>query len=320
MTRTDRSRWAAVAVVAVLGLLGGCASGDTDTDGPASPTVPSVTDDPTPDTGRAEPDDGPDGPGAAPTPAPRGLVYYAGRRARTGEWLLLAEQTGFLGRTELLAAVRAAMAGPPADADYTSLWSGNVVDRVTLLWDGDEGYFSVRLDEAATTRPPGMSMREAHLAIQQVVWTLGSVGRVQAPVRFRVGRSDEPVTDLLGIPATGPDDTYLAADHRGVLSSMNILTPADGATVDGVVEISGLAESFEATVGIRVVDAGGGLVADDATQAEECCGRLFPWTYSLDTSGWPPGAYTLSALTDDPVGIAQGSDGPEIDTKAITVR
>lgn len=146
-------------------------------------------------------------------------------------------------------------------------------------------------------------MREAHLAIQQVVWTLGSVGRTPAPVRFSVGRRDGAVTDLLGVPATGPAATYLAADYRGVLSSMNTLAPADGATVAS-----------------RVATVGGGLVVDDSTQAEQCCGRLFPWTYSLDTSEWPAGVYTVLALTDDPVRIAQGSDGPQIDTKVITVQ
>ena len=213
------------------------------------------------------------------------------------------------------------MTGPPVDPDYSSAWDGDAVEHVKLWWDGDEGYYAVRLrDEGATRRPAGMSMREAHLAIQQVVWTLGSVGRVPAPVRFATGRFGEPVTDLLGVPATGPAETYPAADYRGVLSSMNTLAPADGATVDGVVEVSGLGESFEATVGIRVVDAGGDLVVNDSTQTEGCCGRLFPWTYSLDTTDWPSGAYTLSALTDDAVGIAHGSDGPQIDTKTITVR
>lgn len=318
--RSGRSRWAAAAAVAVLGACAGCSGGSADPDdtAPRSPTTTVTTTvtptaEPTAGTGSAEPDEEQ---GTAAS-SPRGLVYYAGRRARTGEWQLVAEQSGLRGRADLLAATTR----PPTDPDYRSLWSGDVVDRVRLLWDGDEGYYSVRLrDEAATRRPAGMSLREAHLAIQQVVWTLDLVGRVPAPVRFSVARSDEPVTDLLGVPATGPSDTYLAADHAGVLSSMNILAPADGAAIDGTVEVSGLAESFEATVGIRVAGPGGEVVVDDSTQAEQCCGRLFPWTYSLDTTGWTPGAYTVSALTDDPVGIAQGSDGPEIDTKVITVR
>ncbi len=303
---------AVVAVVLVLVLRGGA---ETPTEAPAatSPTsaVPSkpVPSKPVPSK-------------AVPTPRPKtALVYYAGRRARTGELLLFAEPAADRTRAGgLLDAVRAATAGTPLDPDYTSLWRGITVDKVRLLWDGDEGYYSVRLVAGAPTgRPAGMSMREAHLAIQQVVWTLHSVGTVEAPVAFNVGGDTEHVTDLLGVPATGPYDTYLAADHGGVLSRINILAPEDGATVEGEVEVSGLAESFEATVSVRVLGPRGQVVVDDATQAEECCGRLFPWSYTLDTTEWPPGTYTLSFGTDDPVGTAQGSDGPEIDTKTVRI-
>lgn len=68
-----------------------------------------------------------------------------------------------------------------------------------------------------------------------------------------------------------------------------------------------------------LLDPGGRRVVEDSTQAEECCGRLFPWTYDLSTTGRAPGAYTLEIRTDDPVGIAHGSDGPEIDTKTLTI-
>lgn len=324
--RGGRPAWrAAVAltICTVLGVLVGC-------DGAAPPSTsdadPSVSEGPTTAGTPTEPTNEPTNePTEEPTtrpasPSPEGLVYYAGRRAHTGELLLFAEPSGLTGRQDLLAAVRAAMAGPPLDPDYTSLWGDDVVASVRLLWDGDEGNYVVRLvDDRATERRPGTSMREAHLAIQQVVWTLHSVGRVRAPVQFRVGRSPEPVTDLLGLPATGPYDTYPAADHSGVLSRINVLTPDDGATVAGEVEVSGLAESFEATVALRVVGPDGDVVLDDSTTAEQCCGRLFPWTATLDTSRWPPGTYVISALTDDPVGRAQGSDGPEIDTKTVTV-
>lgn len=275
-------------------------SSSTPTSEPTSPP----SNDPT-----AEPE-----PTAEPTP---GLVYYAGSRARTAELLLFAEQVQARGKGALLTAVRAATAGTPLDPDYETLWPGISVDEVKLFWDGDEGFYQVRLEAGAdTSRPAGMSMRQAHLAIQQVVWTLHSVGDEEAPVEFVVGRSADPVTDLLGVPATGPYDAYLAADYTGVLSKVNILTAQVG---EGTVEISGVAESFEATVGVRVLGPDGEVVHDYSTQAQECCGRLFPWTYTLDAADWSSGDYTIEARTDDPVGIAQGSDGPEIDTKKITI-
>ncbi|SED07184.1 Immunoglobulin-like domain of spore germination [Nocardioides exalbidus] len=250
----------------------------------------------------------------------RGLVWFAGRRARTGELLLAAERSPFAGRRDLLRAARAATVGAPADPDHRSLWGGGAPVAVRLWWDGDEGFYDVRLpDVRSTRRPPGTSMRAAHLAIQQVVWTLQSVGGTVAPVRFHVGPRGEPVTDLLGVPATGPGDTYLAADQSGVLGKVVVLDPPEGASVRGRVVVSGLAESFEATVGIRVVTTGGEVVLEDGTGAEQCCGRLWPWRYELDTTGWEPGTYVVEARTDDPVGIANGSDGPEVDTRTIVV-
>lgn len=315
MTRRP-SRWTAVLAVATAAVLGGC--GADPAPAPESTSSEPVTTEAAPtEPGQTRPTREPT-PDASEGPAP-GLVYYAGHRARTGELLLFAERVPGTATTSLTDAVRAVTTGDPHDPDYTSLWPAITVGRARLLWDGDEGFYAVRLAaERATGRPRGMSMREAHLAIQQVVWTLQSIGGVEAPVAFYVGDATEPVTDLLGVPATGPDDAYLAADHAGVLSAVNILTVDTAA--DGTVEVSGLAESFEATVGVQVLRPTGEVVTDDSTQAEQCCGRLFPWSYALDTSDWPAGAYTITALTDDPVGIAQGSDGPARDTKTITVR
>ncbi|RYB91802.1 hypothetical protein EUA93_16840 [Nocardioides oleivorans] len=279
---------------------------------PESPTGTSTT---------GPPDDAAPSPAATRLPTDlRGLVWFAGRRARTDELLLFAERSSFAGRRDLLAAARAATVGAPADPDHRTLWRGGAPVSVRLWWDGDEGYYDVGLpDVRSTRRPPGTSMREAHLAIQQVVWTLQSVGGTVAPVRFHVGRRGDPVTDVFGIPATGPGDTYLAADGAGVLSAVDVLAPAEGASVRGRVVVSGLAESFEATVGIRVVAPSGEVVLEDGTSAEQCCGRLWPWRYEIDTTGWSPGTYVVEAATDDPVGIANGSDGPEIDTRTITV-
>ena len=310
----------------VLVLLGGCASSGSEDGAPPAGTQP-----PSPSAGtqsavppQADPSPRPQSRREAALADARGLVYHAGRRARTGEWLLFAEQTDLRGRADVLPAVRAAMTDSAADPDYSSLWVGDVVDRVKLWWDGDEGYYAVRLrDEAATRRPPGMSMREAHLAIQQVVRTLQSVGGIATSAKFEVAGADGPVTDLLGIPATGQGDTYLAAHHSGVLNHVSLLAPAEGARVRGEVELSGLAESFEATVGIRVLAADGEVVHDystqHSTQASQCCFRLWPWRYSLDTTGWAPGTYVVEVRTDDPVGIEHGSDGPEIDTRTIVV-
>ena len=242
-------------------------------------------------------------------------------RATTGEPQLRAEPFTGTGsrRAALLAAAREVTAGAPTDPDYRSLWRDTTVEKVRLWWDGDEGYYDVRLaQDTPTSRTPRTSVRQAHLAIQQVVWTLRSVGGVDAPVVFHVGRRRAPVTNLLGIPATGPYDGYVAAHYSGVLGKVNILE-IDDPTPDGTVVVRGLAESFEGTVGIDVRGPDASAVLHDSTTAEECCGRLFPWRYELDTSGWAPGEYVIEASTDDPVGIAGGSDGAELDGKSFTI-
>lgn len=301
----------------------GSAPSDPPGTAPSSPAPTTPTPTPTPTTPATAPPDG-----ATPSPSARrlpsdlrGLVYVAGPRAHTGELLLFAEGSPYSGRRDLLAAARAATVGDPADPDHRSLWPGSAPVSVRLLWDGDEGYYDVELpDDRSIRRPPGTPMREAHLAIQQVVWTLQSVGGTIAPVRFHVGRRGEAVTDVLGVPATGPNDTYPAADGAGVLSQVDVLAPTEGASVRGRVVVSGLASSFEATVVVRVVAANGEVVLEDGTSAEQCCGRLWPWRYELDTTGWAPGSYVVEARTDDPVGLAAGSDGPEVDTRTVVVQ
>lgn len=314
---------AVVPVLAVVVLaVAGCGSTPSDppdaaraTTSPAgSPSqTPSETPSETPSTTRTEP------PATGPAPAP-GLVYFAGARARTGRLLLFPERAPSDGGDRLLAAVRAATAGTPDDPDHRTLWGGDVVEAVSFDGVGDAGQFSVRLvDDGASTALPGMTPREAELAVQQVVWTLQSVGRTRAPVAFHVGGSDEPLTSLLGVPATGPDGAYVAEDGEDVLNHVAVLTPSDGATVTGTVVLQGVAESFEATVAIRATSADGEVVHDWSTSAEQCCGRLWPWRSVLDTTGWAPGTYVVEARTDDAVGIANGSDGPEVDTRTIVV-
>ena len=327
-TRGARALALLVVGLVLAAVVGGC-DGDPRPD-PTSPATLPAAPSPSTDTPSEPAPDPVSEPSAVASPGTsreaaeqpaRGLVYWAAPRARTGELQLRAEVLADRGtdRAALLAAVRTATSGTPADPDYATLWPEAVVEKVRLWWDGDEGYFAVHLARGTPTRRPrGMSMREAHLAIQQVVWTLQSVRGVDAPVSFRVGAAGEHVTDLFGIPATGPADTYPAADHSGVLARVNILR-IEGPTPDGTVVVGGLAESFEATVALVVRAPDASVVVRDSATADQCCGRLGPWRYALDTSRWPPGDYVIEASTDDPVGIRAGSDGPEVDAKTLTI-
>jgi hypothetical protein len=303
----------AFAVALVTLLVAGCGTASSDAPGTGRATnqpteTPTVT--PTDQPTAEPPAEGERGPG---------LVFYVGERARTGELRLFARPAPASSDGGPLAAVRAATAVEPDDPDLRTLWGGDAVSSIGFDGIGDDGEFSVRLaDDSATTALPGMTPREAELAVQQVVWTLQSTG-TKAPVAFYVGGSSRPLASVLGVPATGPRGTYVAEDPADVLNHVAVLEPAEGAAVEGKVVLTGVAESFEGTVGIRAVDSSGTRVHDYSTTAEQCCGRLWPWRYVLDTTGWEPGTYVVEARTDDPVGIAAGSDGPEVDTRTIVV-
>jgi hypothetical protein len=214
----------------------------------------------------------------------------------------------------LLAAANLAVQGTPVDPDYRTLWpEGAEIAAVSFDGVGADGLVQVGIaDPSLHDRPPGMTEREAGLAVQQVVYTLqGAVG-ARAPVQFLL--DGNPVDTVLGVPTAEP----LANDPQlDVLSLVNITAPEEGATVRGdTLEISGVASSFEATVPVEL-RRGDAVVRTGFATAEGWQGRLYPWRTTLDVSGLPPGAYTVVARTDDPSG-GEGP-GPYVDTKAVTL-
>ena len=223
---------------------------------------------------------------------------------------------------------RPARRGPRGDGRCSgrpglpSAWGGDpAVEKVKLWWDGDEGYYVGPPRDEATPRDgrPGCRCgRRTSPSSRSSGPCARSAGSTPPSCSGRSPR--QPVTDLLGIPATGPSDTYLAADYSGVLSKMNILAPADGATLDGGGRVSGLAESFEGTVGIRRprsrrLGRAPRLHHGRRSAAAGSCPGATSWTPSGLAR---PGDYAHRASTDDPVGIARAATAPEIDTKTIT--
>ena len=104
-----------------------------------------------------------------------------------------------------------------------------------------------------------------------------------------------------------------------VLNHINITRPAEGASVpQGVLKISGVANSFEANVVCEIKGSESG--AGTAFTAEGWMGdRLFPFHGQLDLSAVGPGEVTLACSTDDPSGGAEGP-GAFTDTKTIAIR
>ena len=239
-------------------------------------------------------------------------VYYAGDSGR-GLVLFREFQPG-IGGDPVSQAAYAAVAGPPRDPDYRSLWPAGT--EATASYDGDVITVDLTGPDATALhdRPTGMSKREAGLAIQQVVYSVQGAAKERAGVQFLL---DGQHTDqVLGQPASEP----LANDPMSAtVTLMNITQPEEGTVVSGgSLSAEGVANTFEATFHWEIRQ-GDQVVASDFGTAEGCCevDKLFPWKVTVDVSALEPGTYTFYAVNDDPSG-GEGFD-PDSDSKTFVI-
>ena len=269
-----------------------------DSQGQVSDT-PEPTDTATDTPTSADPSTGTPIEGAVP-------VYYAGDSGR-GTVLFREFQPG-IGGDPIAQAAYAAVAGPPRDPDYRTLWPAGT--EATASYDGD--VITVDLTGGALhDRPRGMSKRDAELAVQQVVYTVQGAAEERAGVQLLLdGRRTDQV---LGQPASEP---LTNADPATTLSMMNITQPEEGLVVSGgTLAADGVASAFEATFQWEV-RLGDQVVARDFGMTEACC-ELSPWKISVDVSGFAPGTYTFVAMNDDPSG-GEGN-APDSDSKTFVI-
>lgn len=295
----------AVATAAVIGgvwLATGDDDANSDEPGPGNTPTQTPTDDPT------TPTDDPTGP--ALQTFENVPVYFVGE---TGHGDRLFREFGTAqGESKLDAAVDAAILGDAVDSDYLSNWPQT---EATSTYDGE----IITIDlagEAIHDLPDGMTAEQAGLALQQVIYTAqAAVGEGRKPVQFLIdgGHSDM----VLGEPTSEP---LAEAPVLDTLSHVSVTTPEEGDIVSGdTLEVTGVANSFEANVGLRLEDADGNEVAVGYGTAEGWMEeKLFPFTGQLDLTGVAPGQYTLVAMTDDASGGAEGN-GPFVDTKIIQI-
>ncbi|HEY3003235.1 MAG TPA: Gmad2 immunoglobulin-like domain-containing protein [Kribbellaceae bacterium] len=216
----------------------------------------------------------------------------------------------FLGVTgdPVLGAVRAMTEGQSGDPDYSSGWTGAQVASV------DVSSTAIAVD---FSRPPtkGLGSQAAQVAAQELVYT------VQGAVSITGGaHADAPVVVTVdGKPADlwGSVDTskpISRAPANDVQAFIWITAPAEGATVSSPVEVSGVANTFEATVNWRVRDATTKAVVHEShTQATAGTGTFGTFTFSVLL---PAGRYVVECLE------FSAADGHETntDTKSVTVR
>jgi hypothetical protein len=211
------------------------------------------------------------------------------------------------------AAIRLAVEGQALDPDYRTLWpSGSGVAAVGVANGG--GQIAVDLTGDLRDRPSGMTQEQAELAVQQVVYTAQAVvGQGRLPVTISL--NGEGTDQVLGVPASG---SLSNAPENDTLALVSVSSLSDGETVNDRFVVSGVANSFEATVPWEVRQ-GDQVVAKGSATADGWMDKLYPWTTTVNVSKLAPGTYTFAAMTDDPSGGAEGA-GPTEDTKTIVVK
>lgn len=324
-TATRRPSRAALAVTAVLALgtgLAGCGSDTSaedpglasDTGAPSEP-APSGSADPTdpnePTATEPDPTD-PAAPGTDPVDpetGPTGALplYFVGDTG-TGPRLYREFQSATTG-DPLLEAAQRLVEGDAVDPDYRTLLGAVDVVAVTAA---DDGIVVTLGEDSQVAADKGTSPADAALAVQQLVYTLEGVAQERLPVRVEL--ADGSPVDLLGQPTSSGVE---ADDPLTVLNLVSLTTPEEGAGAGDTLTVSGVASSFEATVGLRLTDDAGEVVVDSFATAEGWIDRLYPFTTTLDLAGVAPGTYTLTASTDDP--SADEGPGPMTDTRTVVV-
>ena len=198
----------------------------------------------------------------------------------------------------------------PLDPDYRTAWRPGQLRGV--ISGGD--VLEVVVDPSVRTRPAGMTSTEARAALQQVVYSVQAAQQERLPVSFRL--EDRQVDRVLGVP-TG--SWLRAGSPLQTLGHVSLTSPEQGTTVIGDrLEVSGVGNSFEATIGWEI-RRGDRVVRRGFATADGWMGdRLFPFRTTLDVSGLAAGDYTLWVTTDDPSGGAEGV-GAMTDDKEFTV-
>jgi hypothetical protein len=297
---------ATAATVAAVAALGGTAQNDAQDPGPAASQSP--TEEPAPSES-SEPSSEAT-PSEQPAAASATLPAYYLRDTPQGLRLTREFQRVDVPDGPETEAVRLAVSGQALDPDYRTGWpGGSDVSSVSV----DGGTITVDLTGDVRTRPAGMSEDEASLAVQQVVYTAQAVAEQgRLPVRLTI---DGASTDqVLGVAASEP---LMNAPENDALALVSVSSLSDGETVDDRFVVSGIANSFEATVPWEVRQ-GSRVVARGFATAEGWMDKLYPWTTQVNVSKLAPGTYTFAAMTDDPSGGAEGA-GPTEDTKTIVV-
>jgi hypothetical protein len=236
-------------------------------------------------------------------------VYYLGDNP-AGKPVLFREFHSGAAATSNADLALADLAALPLDPDYRTPWQPGDLTRATLSGD----VIDVALGTSAVhDRPSGMSAADAKAAVQQVIYTVQAAFQKRLPVQFTL--HGNPIDQVFGEPTSEP---LAQGSVLQVCSRMSISNPNEGAKLSGDITVTGVNNSFEASVVVYLLRDGSDkhLLVTPGIATGYQADKLFPWTIPLNLSKVPPGRYTLVASNDDPSG--QGL--AETDTRTIIVK
>lgn len=318
MSMCRRSRVVGPALALVLMLLAGaCTDGEGDPTVAESPATsaggasPSGAADPQ-QTAVPAPADGTTAPGPAPSQAPAPaptpeegteVEYYLVRDHPSGVWVepLL---TKVQGEAVAAGALQAVLAGPTGDLTRPAP-EGTLVNGVDIDPDG-----TATVD---LSLPDGGGLGAAYEAalVQAIVHTVAQFDTVDR-VRFLAGGS--PVDTLFGhVDVSEPVEPDPFAVAPVVLTRVEEV--AGSGVGGGSLELSGTANTFEATVELDLLDAQGNTI--EQTFATASCGTGCRGEWSHAFTDLEPGTYTVVARAPDP---SAGEGGPVFEVaRQVTV-
>jgi hypothetical protein len=305
----------AVAVISIVTAACGALSGDL---GPVA--TPPLTE-PSPEASTAaptlapsqDPTSGPTTPGSSPsptaTPEPAGtttvrVYYFLGSFVdNAGLVPVLREIPKTLGVGA--AAMQALLEGPNDDE------LGARPAMYTVIPDGTR-YLGLRIDAGVATVnlsrefASGGGSASVLGRLAQVVYTLTQFPTVSG-VRFEL--DGEPVTVFSG-EGVILDDPVDRTDYEDLLPAIFVDRPAWGGMLANPARLVGVANAFEATFHVRILDGEGRSLADGPVMAT-CgtgCWGTFDVTvpYSVDAAGWGTlQVYELSAKDGEIVNLTE---------------
>jgi hypothetical protein len=211
----------------------------------------------------------------SPSPSPTGeqrTVTYEVWFAGSEGWLFVSKRTAKpepgMGRI----ALESLLAGP-SEAELEAGVGTAIPNGTELLGlDIDDGIATVDL---SSQYEQGSGSHAEFLRLAQVVYTITQFETVQR-VNFQI--EGKPV-EMFGGHGLLLDRPMARRDYRDYLPPILVESPTIGERVDNPVSVSGTANVFEATVSLRILDAGGKEIAKTFTTAT--CGTGCRGDYSV---------------------------------------